>query len=307
MTEKKYTKDDVRAAARGDVLSLKYNTTQMLTDWANRIEADERAVPVAWISHQRVIGIPDKDFYGALPVQSLQPNVYSHTPLFAHPPAQAVQVDRRIAIRLAQYGAEYAYRHKDWSIEPLQDGCEEHIDSWIAQAGCKCCNAPTTEPVAQGEAYLAGDAEEVAESLDDGAAIIRRLGVDSEITESMERAAAILHTAAQPREVPTALHRLLHGIATRLHAPSDLPPFEHVAWARGWNDCRKAMLAARCVTHHHACDCRERQHAQHVEQLQSRLAEARALLRDIADCAWFAREAPATVELIQAQLRVGDR
>lgn len=49
------------------------------------------------------------------------------------PPAQAAQVDRRVAIRLAQYGAEYSYRHKGWSIESLQDGCEEHIDGWIKQ------------------------------------------------------------------------------------------------------------------------------------------------------------------------------
>lgn len=41
---------------------------------------------------------------------------------------------RRAFIRIAQYGAEYAYRHKDWSLESLQDGCEEHIDSWIKQA-----------------------------------------------------------------------------------------------------------------------------------------------------------------------------
>lgn len=94
---------------------------------AERIEADERALCSDPHCSHRFI---------------------SHT----HPPAQAAQVGRSVAIRLAQYGAEYAYRHKDWSIEPLQDGCEEHIDGWIAQAGCKCCNAPTAEPVAQGEA-----------------------------------------------------------------------------------------------------------------------------------------------------------
>ena len=35
---------------------------------------------------------------------------------------------------LAQYGAEYAYRHRDWSIEALQDGCEEHVEGWLKQA-----------------------------------------------------------------------------------------------------------------------------------------------------------------------------
>ena len=39
--------------------------------------------------------------------------------------------------------------------------------------------------------------------------------------------------------------------------------------------------AERCVTHHHACDCREWEHACEIESLQSRLAAANALLRDV--------------------------
>lgn len=41
----------------------------------------------------------------------------------------------------------------------------------------------------------------------------------------------------------------------------------------------------------------------HRDVAESRLAATNALLRDIADCAWFARTAPATVELIQAHLQ----
>lgn len=66
-----------------------------------------------------------------------------------------VRVDRSVAIRLAQYGSEYAYLHKDWSIESLQDGCEEHIESWIDQA-----IATPSKPELQGGAdEMPSDAE----------------------------------------------------------------------------------------------------------------------------------------------------
>lgn len=44
------------------------------------------AEPVAWISEVRCVG-PEygKKRYGALPIQSLQPGYYAHTPLYASP------------------------------------------------------------------------------------------------------------------------------------------------------------------------------------------------------------------------------
>ena len=41
------------------------------------------AEPVAWISHCVATG---RDMYGALPIQSLQPGAYKHTPLYSSPP-----------------------------------------------------------------------------------------------------------------------------------------------------------------------------------------------------------------------------
>lgn len=41
----------------------------------------------------------------------------------------------------------------------------------------------------------------------------------------------------------------------------------------------------------------------HYNLAESRLAAADKLLRDIAGCQWFSREAPATVELIDAHLQ----
>jgi hypothetical protein len=56
---------------------------------------------------------------------------------------------------------------------------------------------------------------------------------------------------------------------------------------------------------HAADDCTAKD--AEIERLQSRLAAADALLRNIAGCQWFNREAPATVELIDAHLQgVGD-
>lgn len=38
-----------------------------------------------------------------------------------------------------------------------------------------------------------------------------------------------------------------------------------------------ARHAVRCVSHHHACDCREYEHAQEVERLRGLLHEASLL------------------------------
>lgn len=95
------------------------------------------------------------------------------------------------------------------------------------------------EPVAQGEAYLAGDAEEVAESLSDDAAQVRDIiGADSEIADNMERAAEILRTAAQPRAVPDEVVTEIVEAATEVYRISDR---EHEAWHR----LRAALAAAQ--------------------------------------------------------------
>ena len=53
----------------------------------------QQGEPVAWISHNNLTG---RDTYGKLPVQSLQAGVYSHTPLFTHPPAGRELSDEEI-------------------------------------------------------------------------------------------------------------------------------------------------------------------------------------------------------------------
>jgi len=78
--------------------------------------AAEDAVPRAWISHRRIVGIPDKDFYGKLPIQSMQPGVYSHTPLFDKPPPRPpiivppyVSADDANRLYGEQFGVDWKY------------------------------------------------------------------------------------------------------------------------------------------------------------------------------------------------------
>ena len=54
----------------------------------------------------------------------------------------------KVFCRIAQYGAEFAYRHPNWSIESLQDGCEECLDQWLKNAGYQ--NAQPHPQAAQG-------------------------------------------------------------------------------------------------------------------------------------------------------------
>ena len=123
----KYTAEQVRACIlaykNGDLNYCRSGIVDLLTEYAAILDAegDSGAVdrhdsdcathnmpafpngecdcslrgmePAAWISHRRVVGLPDKDFYGKLPIQSLQPGFYSHTPLYAHP-AQSVDVEK---------------------------------------------------------------------------------------------------------------------------------------------------------------------------------------------------------------------
>lgn len=88
--------------------------------------------PAAWISHRRVVGLPDKDFYGKLPIQSLQPGFYSHTPLYAHPARSGVVSDEDV---------RDAARYR-WLREHTTDGfmgtgsgslnCDEPASEWDA-------------------------------------------------------------------------------------------------------------------------------------------------------------------------------
>lgn len=63
--------------------------------------------PVAWISRIRCVGAEyGKEIYGKLPVQSLNPLYYEHIPLYAAPPAQAVDLGQfRRAVRWAVVNA----------------------------------------------------------------------------------------------------------------------------------------------------------------------------------------------------------
>ena len=59
--------------------------------------AQQAAEPVAWISEVRCVG-PEygKKRYGALPIQSLQPGYYAHTPLYASPRPSKPLTDEQI-------------------------------------------------------------------------------------------------------------------------------------------------------------------------------------------------------------------
>ncbi|MCF3462813.1 hypothetical protein GTY70_02820 [Stenotrophomonas maltophilia] len=68
--------------------------------------------PVAWISRIRCVGAEyGKEIYGKLPVQSLNPLYYEHIPLYAAPPAQAVDLANfkalyRAYVRLLESGRD---------------------------------------------------------------------------------------------------------------------------------------------------------------------------------------------------------
>jgi hypothetical protein len=151
--------------------------------------AAEDAVPRAWISHRRIVGIPDKDFYGKLPIQSMQPGVYSHTPLFDKPPPRPpiivppyVSADDANRLYGERFGIDWKYEaitadtfrklHPPaqaaqvdaWKLPPCSEcGAKTALE---AETMCICAgdkddchgtsiwpdDAPTAEPVAQGEA-----------------------------------------------------------------------------------------------------------------------------------------------------------
>ena len=61
-------------------------------------QSAERVEPVAWISEVRCVG-PEygKKRYDALPVQSLQPGYYAHTPLYTSPQPSKPLTDKQIS------------------------------------------------------------------------------------------------------------------------------------------------------------------------------------------------------------------
>lgn len=77
------------------------------------VKTDRRPVgnePVAWISRIRCVG-PDfgKEMYGKLPIQSLQAGFYEHIPLYAHPPAQTVDLEQfRRPLKVARAAMEWS-------------------------------------------------------------------------------------------------------------------------------------------------------------------------------------------------------
>lgn len=58
-------------------------------DLLRSLAEETQAEPVAWISTVQCIG-PEfgKKRYDSVPIQSLQPGYYTHTPLYTHPPAK---------------------------------------------------------------------------------------------------------------------------------------------------------------------------------------------------------------------------
>ena len=46
------------------------------------------------------------------------------------------------------------------------------------------------------------------------------------------------------------------------------------------NDLVSKRRAERCTTHHHACDCREYEHAQEITRKDAEIAELRARIAD---------------------------
>ena len=95
MTKTDWTKEEVRAVAKDVVESIScvdplFKARDMLTAYAERIEADESAVPVAWmrrtIRHKRIGGREEGER-----VMSASKVYPDDEPLFSHPPAQPAQ------------------------------------------------------------------------------------------------------------------------------------------------------------------------------------------------------------------------
>jgi len=130
--------------SKADLLHIQ----RMLTAYADLLEQIQRAqqgvtdevVEIAAERHMRVRGIGMHAPWQTMTEETridYRAAMRAALQSVAHllPSGDREGLDQRVAVRLAQYGAEYAYRHKGWSIEALQDGCEEHIDGWIKQSG----------------------------------------------------------------------------------------------------------------------------------------------------------------------------
>ena len=130
----KHSVEEVRAMA-AEISD--YGGTQaglMLTAYAERIKADEGAVPVYWIYDMGHWYLATKDAYDSWPTEKSKK-------LYAHPPAQAVPVDREDARAAAFEIAEATLR---WVREAMPRAeLLAIVDRYLPSAA---------EPVAQGEA-----------------------------------------------------------------------------------------------------------------------------------------------------------
>lgn len=70
----------------------------------------DEAQPVAWVSHDRLLG---KDHYDSVPIQSLQPGVYSHTPLYTLPPDAARRI-RGLEAEVQCEQRRFSQAHEDF-------------------------------------------------------------------------------------------------------------------------------------------------------------------------------------------------
>lgn len=93
MTKTEWTKEKVRREAANQKIFGSERACEMLTAFAERIEADERALPVAWAA-------TDDDGHVGLGLTkanaraATRPECSRLFPLFTHPPAQPAKVDK---------------------------------------------------------------------------------------------------------------------------------------------------------------------------------------------------------------------
>jgi hypothetical protein len=117
---------------------------------ANALLEQPEQEPVAWITEVKCVG-PEygKKIYGALPVQSLQPGYYAHTPLYTTPQAQPAVLSLEESLKITKVCCgDYANCHAPctprgrWQAQPaawvgltdeeiLEAAGIDGADSWI--------------------------------------------------------------------------------------------------------------------------------------------------------------------------------
>ena len=152
-----HTKEDVsRVVDYANAPGIKPVTAEMahmLGDLLERIEADERAVPVAVVSDaewgKRLTWLSNGG-------KDLPP---VGTKLFTHPPAQAAQVDRYRELCGAVYQAAGAYNLPVRFLDALSDAAMGKIEERQKTDSLLPCYAPTDEPAQEqpGWKWVNGD------------------------------------------------------------------------------------------------------------------------------------------------------